>query len=230
MSRLDARRPVRALASVLLAGIAAATLAGPLEVPKLAFTPPAAGSYRLERIMPVPDGPVLDSDGAAHRLSEFSKGKVTLFSFIYTYCTDAKGCPRAYATLHSLKAAIEADRGLHERVRFVSMSFDPDYDTPLAMRAYGGQEARDRAGLRWYFLTARSRRELLPLLEGFGQDVSVAAERPANQRAPVLGHLLKVYLIDAGGTVREIYTTAYLHPAVLLNDIRTLLQESTGHR
>ncbi len=202
----------------------AAGASAALAVPKLAFVPPAAGTYRLERIMRAPDGIVLESDGSLRRLSEFTTGKVTLFSFIYTYCTDARGCPLAYATLHSLKRTIERSPALHGRVRFVSMSFDPAYDTPLAMRSYGGQEARDRRGLAWHFLTTRSGRELAPMLDGFGQDVAVASTQPG-QRAPVLSHLLKVYLLDAGGNVREIYSTSWLHPAVLLNDIETLLLE-----
>jgi cytochrome oxidase Cu insertion factor (SCO1/SenC/PrrC family) len=200
------------------------------QVPKLGFVPPAPGTYRLEHIMRAPEGVVLDSDGSTHRFSEFSTGKVTLFSFIYTYCTDPKGCPLAYATLHELKGVIEQDARLRDRVRFVSMSFDPQHDTPPAMRSYGGQDARDQRGLRWHFLTTSSERQLAPLLEGFGQDVAVAAEQAPGQRVPVLSHLLKVYLIDAGGNVREIYSTAFLHPAVLLNDIRTLLLEPAAPR
>jgi cytochrome oxidase Cu insertion factor (SCO1/SenC/PrrC family) len=213
-------------AVVLCAGSAAAA-GGPSAVPALAFVPPAPGSYRLERIMKAPDGIVLASDGGVRRLSEFTTGKVTLFSFIYTYCTDAKGCPLAYATLHSLKGSIARSPSLRGKVRFVSMSFDPEYDTPAAMRSYGGAEARDTGGpggLAWHFLTTRNGRELAPMLDGFGQDVSVAAPAPG-QRAPVLSHMLKVYLIDAAGNVREIYSTSWLHPAVLLNDIKTLLME-----
>jgi len=223
------------LALALGTGAGASKVAAPvpdaLAVPKLAFVPPAPGSYRLERIMKAPDGIVLESDGSLRRLSEFTTGKVTLFSFIYTYCTDPKGCPLAYATLHSLKNTIESTPILRGKVRFVSMSFDPEYDTPVAMRSYGGAEARatmglTTKGLEWHFLTTRNGRELAPMLEGFGQDVSVAASKPPGQRAPVLSHLLKVYLLDGGGEVREIYSTSWLHPAVLLNDIKTLLQEA----
>ena len=199
------------------------------EIPKLGFVPPAPGSYRLEHIMRAPDGEVLDSDGSIHRFAEFSTGKVTVFSFIYTYCTDPKGCPLAYETLHELKKTIESDPGLRDQVRFVSMSFDPRYDTPEAMRNYGGADARDRRGVRWYFLTTRGGKQLAPLLDGFGQDVTVANLAP-NLRVPVFGHLLKVYLIDAGGSVREIYTTSFLHPAVLLNDIKTLLAAPAQRR
>ena len=218
------------LALALVAGgVGAAQEPGPSGLPRLAFVPPAPGSYRLERIMRAPDGIVLESDGSLRRLSEFTTGKVTLFSFIYTYCTDARGCPLAYATLHSLKGTIERTPDLRGKVRFVSMSFDPEYDTPVAMRSYGGQEGRDRRGLDWHFLTTRAGRELAPMLEGFGQDVSVATGKPPGARAPVLSHMLKVYLLDADGVVREIYSTSWLHPAVLLNDIKTLLQEGAAH-
>jgi hypothetical protein len=44
-------------------------------------------------------------------------------------------------------------------------------------------------------------------------------------KAPRLGHVLKVFLIDPRGIVREIYTTSYLFPDVLLNDIETLRLE-----
>ena len=219
------RAALAALALALGAGSAGAGDIPAPALPRLAFVPPAPGSYRLERIMRAPDGQVLESDGSVHRLSEFTTGAVTLFSFIYTYCSDPTGCPLAYATLHSLKQTIESTPTLRGKVRFVSMSFDPEFDTPPAMRSYGGQEARDRRGLAWHFLTTRSGRELAPLLDGFGQDVSVAVSKPAGQRAPVLSHMLKVYLLDADGMVREIYSTSYLHPAVLLNDIRTLLRE-----
>lgn len=212
----------------MLYGAVEPVRAAPSALAPLGFVPPAPGSYQLQRIMRVPDGAVLESDGRVHRLSEFTRGKVTLFSFIYTYCTDAKGCPLAYETLHSLKQSIEKDATLRDKVRFVSMSFDPRNDTPETMRLYGHSEARERKGLRWHFLTARSGRELAPLLDGFGQDVSVAAEQPPGQRVPVLQHMLKVFLIDADGRVREIYSTSFLQPAVLLGDIKTLLMERRG--
>jgi protein SCO1 len=199
-------------------------------IPALGFVPPAPGSYRLYHILRAPDGPVLETDGSLHRLSEFTRGKVTLFSFIYTYCSDPKGCPLAYETLHSLRESVRKDASLRDQVRFVSMSFDPRNDTPETMRLYGDPETRDQRGVRWHFLTARSGKELAPLLDGLGQDVSVAEDQPDGQRVPVLSHMLKVYLIDGAGSVREIYSTSFLHPTMLLNDIKTLLLERRGAR
>jgi len=78
--------------------------------------------------------------------------------------------------------------------------------------------------MEWNVLTARSVPVLLPVLEDFGQDVSV--ERgPDGTARRTLHHMLKMFLIDQTGMVREIYTLAYLQPEVILNDIRTLYRE-----
>ena len=220
----------RFLRALCLAAVAAAAPAAAAQTVKLGFVPPAPGTYKLEHIMRAPDGEVLDSDGSVHRLSEFVTGKVTLFSFIYTYCADARGCPLAYRTLHALKQRVSRDPAMRGKVRLVSMSFDPQFDTPQAMRSYGGEDARDTDGARWHFLTTASSRQLAPLLDGFGQDVSVAAPQAPNQRVPTLSHLLKVYLLDSGGSVREIYSTSFLHQQVLENDIKTLLLEHPVRR
>ena len=42
-----------------------------------------------------------------------------------------------------------------------------------------------------------------------------------------LAHVLKVFLIDRAGFIREIYTSTFLHPQTLLNDIDTLVMEDS---
>ncbi len=109
---------------------------------------------------------------------------------------------------------------------FVTLSFDPARDTPAVMRRYGGSRVSDEGdGVRWYFLTTRSARELMPLVEGFGQDIQVTLDRSNGTPRRELSHVLKVFLIDRAGFVREIYTSTFLHPRTVLNDIETLLME-----
>jgi cytochrome oxidase Cu insertion factor (SCO1/SenC/PrrC family) len=114
-------------------------------------------------------------------------------------------------------------------VRLVSLSFDPINDSPASMRAYGGEHARADGPVPWHFLTTRSMRDLRPILDGFGQEVEV--ERDARGRPTrTISHMLKLFLMDREGRVREIYSTAYLHPETMLNDIRTLVMEEDAHR
>jgi hypothetical protein len=92
------------------------------------------------------------------------------------------------------------------------------------MREYAELYSPRKNGLPWYFLTTRSARQLEPLLAGLGQDVWVAAAGSEAEAGP-LPHLLKVFLLDGRGSIREIYTTSFLQPQVVLNDIKTLLLE-----
>jgi cytochrome oxidase Cu insertion factor (SCO1/SenC/PrrC family) len=195
--------------------------------PEMAFTPPPAGTYRLPVIQTAPDGDVLDLDGKPRRLAEYTRGRVTLLALMYTYCVDPTGCPLAYEVSLDLRGRILADRRLHGRARFVSLSFDPANDTPAVMRAYAGANARRDGPLPWHFLTSRSERDLAPILDALGQEVEVAPDEPGRP-ARTINHMLKVFLLDRQGRVREIYSTAFLHPEVMLNDIKTLVMEENA--
>jgi len=176
---------VRALAGVAGLSVAAVILiAAPAAahhvelLPKLEFVPPAPGTYVLHHIKPAPDGTVLGVDGRAAPLSRYTRGSITLLGFIYTTCSDPDGCPLAYRVFDALKETFTARAELHGKVRFVTLSFDPARDTPQVMKHYAGSRAVEKEnGLRWYFLTTRSSRELMPLVEGFGQDVRVMRNR-----------------------------------------------------
>jgi cytochrome oxidase Cu insertion factor (SCO1/SenC/PrrC family) len=215
---------------VVVAGLACAPAAfghdgGPL--PALDFDPPRPGTYTLHRIMAAPDGDVLGIDGRGQRLSRFTRGHITLLSFIYTTCVDPEGCPLAYRVFDTVKQAIVATPALRGKAQLVTLSFDPLRDTPAVMRHYAGSRVSDAGnGLRWYFLTTRSARELAPLVDGFGQDVRATIDRSSGQPRRELSHVLKVFLIDPAGFVREIYTSTFLHPRTILNDIETLLMEA----
>jgi protein SCO1/2 len=224
----------RTRATALLAWLVCATpLSGHAgePLPALDFDPPPPGSYTLHRIMAAPDGAVLGIDGRAQRLSQFTRDRITLLGFIYTTCIDPDGCPLAYRVFDALKQAIEATPALHDRVQFVTLSFDPARDTPAIMRQYAGSRVSDDGGgLRWYFLTTGSARELMPLVEGFGQDIRYTIDRSSGKPRRELSHVLKLFLIDAKGFIREIYTSTFLHPRTILNDIETLLLEGGSGR
>ena len=223
---------IRARALALLAGLACVSAALPVSgherepLPALDFEPPRPGTYTLHRIMAAPDGEVLGVDGRPQRLSRFTRERITVLGFIYTTCVDPEGCPLAYRVFDTVREVIVATPALRDKVRLVTLSFDPARDSPSAMRAYAGSRVSGEAsGLPWYFLTTRSARALLPLVEGFGQDVRFTVDRSSGRPRRELSHVLKVFLIDRSGFVREIYTSTFLHPQTLLNDIETLVME-----
>jgi protein SCO1 len=193
--------------------------------PPLDFVPPEPGTYRLDRIMQAPDGRVLTVDGRAAPLSHFTRERITLLGFIYTTCINPEGCPLAYRVFHRLKDEIQAAPTLADKVQFVTLSFDPAHDSPAVMKHYAGSQVEEAGGLRWYFLTTRSVEDLLPLVDGFGQDVRYSVDTSTGRPVRQLSHVLKVFLIDRSGYVREIYTSTFLHPQTVMGDIQTLLLE-----
>jgi protein SCO1 len=226
-------RVLTALAAAALAAVAGAGRAHELDDRRPAavtmdFVPPPPGTYALNAIMRAPDGPVLDRDGRRRPLARFTAGKITLLGFIYTSCADPRGCPLTTQVFHTVRHRVSEDPDLRARVRLVSLSFDPRRDTPAAMRHYAADVPDN--GVEWAFLTTELPRTLVPLLDGFGQDVRVELDAHGRPAGP-LAHVLKVFLIDTRGIVREIYTTSYLYPEVILNDIKTLrLEGGTSRR
>jgi protein SCO1 len=212
------------LALVVCGGMAQAHEGAP-PIPALDFEPPAPGTYTLHRIMAAPDGEVIGVDGRPQPLSRFTHEGITLLGFIYTSCADPEGCPLAYRVFDVLRQSLGERADLRGQVRLVTLSFDPAHDTPAVMRRYAGSRLVDDGGVRWYFLTTRSARTLKPLLDGFGQDLRVTVDRSSGPPRRDVTHVLKVFLIDADGFVREIYNSTFLHPRTVLNDIETLRRE-----
>jgi len=208
-----------------LIGVAGATVdPGKATAPRMEFLPPPPGSYQLQKIQRVADAELLDSSGHPVRLAALTQRKITLLTFFYTYCADPLGCPFAHTTLADLRDRVRSDKALAGRVRFVSVSLDPTHDTPAVIASYSKEFAIDPK-FDWRFLTARHVPELLPVLDDFGQDVSVEMDE-SGHATRTMHHMLKMFLIDVRGEVREIYSLSFLQPQVMFNDIKTLALEA----
>ena len=190
------------------------------------YEPPTPGSYTLPAVKPAADGDVVDSKGRALRLRELTHGSVTVMSFIYTRCAAPKACPYATGVLMKLHRLSSEDTALAKGMRLVSMSFDPVVDTPERMASYATLAEGRSSAAPWYFLTTRSRAELQPILDAYGQTV----DKKRNLLDPTgpLNHTLRVFLIDHDGNIRNIYSSDTLDPRLIIADVRTLMLESSA--
>ncbi len=225
-----ARAVACALAFALLGAGAAGAHAGeaheePVEPGALAV--PAPGTYSLPPLGEAADGSVLASDGSRERLHALFGDRVVLLSFIYTHCSDAEGCPLATAVLHRVGARISREPELASQLRLLSLSFDPERDSPEVMRTYG--RGFQREGLDWRFLTAESERALAPLLEAYAQTRLPEVDE-AGRETGDFSHLLRVFLIDRERRIRQVYSASLLDPDALVADVKTLVLEETAER
>jgi cytochrome c peroxidase len=192
----------------------------------LRFTAPMPGTYKLPILGQASDGNVLDSEGCATTLYKLmdnaaNPGKVVLLSFIYATCSDINGCPLATVVFHKIKNHLEKEPGLASHLRLITLSFNPEHDTPERMKQYGA--TLQGKGVEWYFLTTRSEKELQPILKGYKQTVEKIYDAKG-KFTNTFSHNLRVYLLDQHKQLRNIYNTELLHPDTLISDIKTLLQ------
>jgi len=94
----------------------------------------------------LPDTPLVDKDGEkTSLLAAMNGGKPVIVTFVFTTCTTI--CPVLSGTFAQLQSELGDEV---EDVRMVSVSIDPEYDTPERLRAYAGLFS---AGPQWQFLT-----------------------------------------------------------------------------
>ena len=226
--------PRRALSLLLTVALTAtpAVRAGEPSTPALApdhaalpYAPPKPGSYTLPVMGEAADGQVLEPSGRPATLHGLYADRIVLLSFIYATCDDINGCPLATMVLHRLQSALKNRPELKDRLRLITLSFNPEHDTPAVMAQYGaGFQA---GGIDWRFLTTRSEAELQPILRDYRQSVEREMDA-AGQPTGKFSHLLRVYLIDAERRIRNSYTVSVLHPDLVRADIETLMLEAAG--
>ena len=91
---------------------------------------------------------VIDQNGNKLRFySDVLKGRVVLINFIFTNCPDA--CPMVTHKLMQVRNMMVP--AIKDDVWFISISVDPERDTPEAMKEFAEKQGVDES--RWLFLT-----------------------------------------------------------------------------
>ena len=142
--------------------------AGPrLHLPALPTC--AARQLCLPVIGPAADGEVLTIKIKPKHLHELMGDKLVLLSFIYATCSDINGCPLATQVLHKISRQLQKQPELANKLRLLTLSFDPTHDTPDIMRQYG--EGFKTGNFDWQFLTTRDETALQPILDAYQQNI-----------------------------------------------------------
>src|SRR5262250_716775 len=185
------------------------------------FTPPPAGTYDLPVLNRVPGFVLRDDTG--HRISteRLTAGKVTVVSFIYTACPERLGCPLASLALQNLQSRVR-EEGLASRVALLSISFDVGRDTPATLAKYARVYGADRS--LWRFVTAPSEQILGGVLASYGQDRTPVYDE-CGRFTGRYRHVLKVFLVDPHGYIRNVYSAGFLVADLVVNDVKTVLME-----
>jgi protein SCO1 len=165
---------------------------------------------RLSKIGPAPDIALTDEDGKPFSLAA-QRGKVAVVTFIYASCADT--CPLLTAKMVGMQKKLGKDFGT--RVYFVSVTVDPERDTPEALRKYGEAQGASFSG--WAFLTG-SPAQVQDVTRRYGIFVK-------KQERGDVDHTFLTSIVDQSGILRVQYLGVRFDPNEFLRDVRSLLQE-----
>ena len=137
--------------------------------------------------------------------SDVLKDRVVLVSVVFTHCTDS--CPTQTAKMAAVQALVGAG---NTALRFVSISVDPERDTPAALAAYA---ANFGAGPNWTFLTGRK------------DDVDDVLRRLGQWTADPASHTT-LFLAGNAATGHWLRVHPDATPAYIAGQLRSLAAES----
>lgn len=136
----------------------------------------------------LPDFALYDQTGEVVNISRF-RGKYVLINFIYTRCPIATMCPAAVTLMEGVQQRV-ATQGGADRLELISITFDPEYDTPGVLRSFA--EARGIDTSNYSFMTGPET-AIKDLLRQFGLIAEV--------EGPLIQHTLATLLIDPQGRI-----------------------------
>ena len=167
-------------------------------------------SGRLPVIGSAPDFVLTNQDGERVSLADLS-GTVRAVTFIYATCKDT--CPLLTAKMALMQKKLGADFG--KRVRFVSITVEPEVDTPAVLKAYADKFGADPTG--WSFLTGKSE-QIQDVVRKYG--AFAKRVKPGD-----VDHLFLTSLVDRKGALRVQYLGYRFDADEMLRDVRALLRE-----
>lgn len=162
----------------------------------------------------VPDTALIDQHDARRSLSEW-RGTYVVLTFIYTSCPLPTFCPLMDQNFATIQRALQNDAALKAQVRLLSISFDPDHDTPAVLAAHATREHADPA--IWTFATG-DRVAIDRLTARFGVTV-IRSDTPGGQ----ITHGLRTAVLTPDGHVLKIYDGNDWTPGQVLADLRAAM-------
>jgi len=143
------------------------------------------------------------------------KGKTILAGYLYTTCPDI--CPMITYNMRDVERELDTDE-----IHFISISFDPDRDTPDILADYARNYRLEDE--KWSLLTG-DRRTISSLMERLEIATVKTPTRftQSGDQIYFIDHTDRVSLIDKEGNLRRNYRGSELKSEEVIADIRTLL-------
>ena len=160
---------------------------------------------------------LLTQDSVRVNFPQMIKGKISVVGYIFTNCPDI--CPLTTNNMRLVQQELNKEN--INDVNFVSISFDPDADTPAVLKKYA--ELRKLDTSNWTFLTGEK-----PVIKMLMKDANIVAV--VGDSTVIDGkttyfyvHTDRISLIDADGNIRKNYQGSKANVSEIVKDLKTLI-------
>ena len=161
---------------------------------------------------------LLDQNNQPLVFPDAVKGKFVIMNYIFTNCPDI--CPLSTNNMRLIQQQLKKEK--IENVQFVSLSFDPEFDTPKALKKFTGIHDLDLSN--WIFLTG-NKSVTNAIIKKVGvlavpNDSTVFKD---GRKIYYYVHTDRIQLSDDEGRIRKNYKGSTINVDEIVRDIKSLL-------
>lgn len=174
---------------------------------------PIEGDYGKEEFQ------LVDQNNKSQRFPELIKGKIGVVGYIFTNCPDI--CPLTTNNMRLIQDGLK-EEGINDEVEFVSISFDPQTDTPEVLKKFA--EIRDLDLNNWTFLTGeKTVTDSLIKEAGVFAMVGDSSVTKDGETIYYYVHTDRISIVDEKGNIRKNYLGSRVDVNEVIADIKKIL-------
>lgn len=154
---------------------------------------------------------LVDQDGRAFGLADL-RGTAVALTFVYTRCPLPDYCPLMMRHFQRAESLLIADAALRETTRLVTVSFDPEHDTPQVLRRFGVVFQKTRPPFAHWLLATGEKDAIRALAE--------ALELSYVEESRSFTHNLRTAVVGPDGKLRRLFRGNEWQPEELVAELR----------
>ena len=161
----------------------------------------------------VPSYTLVNQDGKDVRLGDF-RGKALLLTFVYTRCPLPEYCNLMSTNFAAVDKALEKQADVYARTHLLSITIDPEYDTPKVLRSYGAaftERYEKETFAHWDFATGTKDQ-----IKGVAQFFGLRYFQGSDQ----IVHGLRTVIISPDGKVVKVYRDNQWKPDEIVAEMK----------
>lgn len=158
-----------------------------------------------------------DQNGKTATFGEFFNGKPAIVVFFYTRCTNPNKCSLTITKLGRLQRAITAE-GLQGLIKTAAITYDPEYDLPARLKAYGANRG----------VTFDADNRLMRTRTSF-QDLRSAFQLGVNYTGTTVNrHRIELFILDSRGQIAATFSRLQWEITEVLEQAKALFSLETN--